>query len=236
MLYQEVKRKLIADIASGAVQPGGALPNERALATRFGVSIGTIRRAVEELVAEHILLRQQGRGTFVGRLDQERFMFQFFNIAGRDGQREFPRVELRAFAKSRASAEEARRLGLATAAPVLRIDNVLWLQQRPVIHDHIVLDAQLFAGLTRQRLGQRNGTIYELYQTDFGVTVVDAEERVRAEPLNPRSAALLGLAEGSAVLRIDRVARSFAQKPAEFRVSMVDSRDFDYVAGRAAPR
>lgn len=47
------------------------------LAQRFQVSVGTVRRAVDELVAEHVLLRQQGRGTFVGKLDRERFMFQF---------------------------------------------------------------------------------------------------------------------------------------------------------------
>ena len=82
MLYRDVKQKLVADIVSGAVPPGGGLPSETELAKRFGVSIGTIRRAVDEMVAEHVLVRQQGRGTFVGKLDKERFMFQFFKIEG----------------------------------------------------------------------------------------------------------------------------------------------------------
>ena len=87
MLYRDVKQKLVADIVSGAVPPGGGLPSETELAKRFGVSIGTIRRAVDEMVAEHVLVRQQGRGTFVGKLDKERFMFQFFKIEGRGGGR-----------------------------------------------------------------------------------------------------------------------------------------------------
>lgn len=236
MLYQEVKRKLIADIVSGAVPPGGALPNESELARRFEVSIGTIRRAVEELVADHILLRQQGRGTFVGRLDRERFMFQFFKIAGRDGKRDFPKVRLHSFTKSRATPEEAKGLGMATAGAVFRIDNVLSLQGRAVIHDHIVVDAHLFAGLTKQSFSQRTGTIYELYQTGFGVTVVGADERLRAELVSPVSAELLELAAGTPVLRIERVARTFDHKPAEFRVSVVDSRDFDYVSPMREPR
>ena len=236
MLYQEVKRKLIADIASGAVPPGGALPNESELARRFEVSIGTIRRAVEELVADHILLRQQGRGTFVGRLDRERFMFQFFKIAGRDGARDFPKVRLHSFVKSRATPEEAKSLGMANAGAVFRIDNVLSLQGRAVIHDHIVVDAHLFSGLTKQSFCQRTGTIYELYQTGFGVTVVGADERLRAELAPPLSAELLGLAADTPVLRIERVARTFDHKPAEFRVSIVDSRDFDYVAPMREPR
>jgi GntR family transcriptional regulator len=230
MLYRDVKRKLIADIASGAVPPGGALSSETELAKRFGVSIGTVRRAVDELVADHILVRQQGRGTFVGKLDRERFMFQFFKIVRRDGPPEFPQVKLLSFARSRATQAESRLLGLASGASVYRIANVLSLQGRALIHDSIVLDASLFSGLTQNRFVEREGTIYELYQTGFGVTVVGAEERVQAVALPPASAPVLGLAEGSPVLRIERIAFTFDQKPAELRVSIVDTRDADYVS------
>lgn len=228
-LYRGVKRQLIADIASGAVVPGGALPSESELARRFKVSIGTIRRAVDELVADHVLVRQQGRGTFVGKLDRERFMFQFFKVERRDGLREFPQVRLQRFARSRATAEEARALGLNGQAVVFRIDNVLSLQGRAVIHDHIVISASQFAGLTEQQFCGRSGTIYELYQTGFGVTVVGADERARAEPADAKSASLLGLPAGTPVLRVERVARTFDHKPAEFRISVIDTRDFDYV-------
>ena len=230
MLYREVKRKLIADISSGAVPPGGALANETDLARRFGVSIGTVRRAVDELVADHILVRQQGRGTFVGKLDRERFMFQFLKIARRDGPREFPEVRLLTLARSRATSAEARLLGIAAGASVFRIDNLLSLQGRPLMHDSIVLDAALFTGLTKARFAQREGTIYELYQSAFGVTVVGAEERVQAVAVSAVSAALLGMPEGSPALRIERIAFTFDQKPAELRVSVVDTRDADYVS------
>lgn len=230
MLYREVKRRLIADIESGAVAPGDALPNESELAKRFGVSIGTLRRAVDELVADHILVRQQGRGTFVGRLDRERFMFQFFKIAGRDGTREFPRIRLHEFTRSRATQEEARILGLHGAAAVFHIDNVLSLKGRPVIHDHIVVPAALFPGLTQSALEQRGGTIYELYQAAFGITIVGTDERVRAEPINAASAALLGLPAGMPILRVERVAFTFDQRPAELRISLVDTREFEYVS------
>lgn len=230
MLYREVKRKLIADISSGAVPPGGALANETDLSKRFGVSIGTVRRAVDELVADHILVRQQGRGTFVGKLDRERFMFQFFKIARRDGPSEFPEVTLLSLGKSRATQAEARLLGIAANAVVYRIDNVLSLQGRPLMHDSIVLDASLFSGLTKAKFEQREGTIYELYQTTFGVTVVGAEERVQAVAVDKENAALLGMATGSPVLRIERIDFTFDQKPAELRVSIVDTRDADYVS------
>ncbi len=230
VLYREVKRKLIGDIASGAVLPGAALPNESELARRFGVSIGTLRRAVDELVADHVLVRQQGRGTFVGKLDRERFLFQFFKLADRSGVREFPRVRLHAFSRGKATTEEAQALGLMGPAQVFRIDNVLSLKGRPTIHDHIVIDAQLFSGLTRAQFESRPGTIYELYQLAFGVTVAGADERLRAEPISAETAALLNIESGASVLRIERVARTIEQRPCEFRISIVDTREVDYVS------
>lgn len=230
VLYRQVKRQLIADIQSGAAAPGAALPNETDLARRFDVSIGTVRRAVDELVAEHILVRQQGRGTFVGKLDRDRFMFQFFKIAGRDGTSEFPQVRLHAFTRSRATQEEAQALGLHGAQSVFCIDNVLLLKGRPVIHDHIVIAAAMFPGLTKDVFTQRNGTIYGLYQSEFGITIVEADERVRAELVNADSARLLGLSVGTPVLRIERVAYTFDRKPAEYRISIIDTDDVDYVS------
>ncbi|MEP6558563.1 MAG: GntR family transcriptional regulator [Burkholderiales bacterium] len=230
VLYREVKKQLIADISSGRTPPGAALPNEKELAERFQVSIGTLRRAVEELVADHILVRQQGRGTFVGKLDEARFMYQFFKIEPREGVREFPVLQLNAFARARATPQEAAALALHGAASVLRIDNVLSLRGRPVIHDCITLAAAQFPALTRAQFERRAGTIYELYQAAFGITVIGADERVRAEGVTPGSAALLGLDAGTPVLHIERVAFTFDQKPAELRVSVVNTKDVDYVS------
>jgi GntR family transcriptional regulator len=230
MLYARVKQKLIADIVSGAVPPGGNLANESELAKRFGVSIGTVRRAVDELVADHILVRQQGRGTFVGKLDNERFMYQFFKIVGRDGTREFPQVLLLSFVRARANQQEAKVLGLASGAAVFRIENVLTLKGQTVIHDTLVISASRFSGLTKADFAAREGTIYELYQTGFGVTIIGADERVRAELVDSASAAVLGLQQGAPVLRIERTAFTFAQEPAEYRVSVVNTQDFDYAS------
>lgn len=230
-LYRQIKQQLITDIQSGAAAPGAALPNEAELARRFNVSIGTVRRAVEELVAEHVLVRQQGRGTFVGKIDRERFMFQFFKIAGRDGSSEFPQVRLHTFTKSRATLEQAQALGLHGAQSVFCIDNVLLLKGRPVIHDRIVIGAAMFAGLTQAVFNTRNTTIYGLYQAAFGITIVATDERLRAELVHPDSAHLLGLSIGTPILRIERVAYTFARKPVELRVSVVDTADVDYVSG-----
>ena len=215
MLYRRVKRQLITDIQSGLAAPGAALPSEADLARRFEVSIGTVRRAVDELVAEHVLVRQQGRGTFVGKLDRERFMYQFFKIAPREGPGEFPDVRMLGFCKSNATQSEAMTLKL---------------QGQPVIHDHIVIAQQMFPGLTQAKFAARTSTIYGFYQTDFGITIVEADERVRAETASEESTRQLNLPSGSPILRIERTAYTFDRQPAELRISVVDTRHFDYVS------
>ena len=200
------------------------------MAQRFQVSVGTVRRAVDELVAEHVLLRQQGRGTFVGKLDRERFMFQFFKIVPRNGPSEFPEVLLHKFSKSRATQLEAQALGLHGNQSVFRIENVLHLQGQPVIHDKITISEAMFPGLNQAAFTARATTIYGYYQAAFGVTIVEADERVRADLVLADSARLLNLDESSPILRIDRVAHTFDRKPAEFRTSIVDTQNFDYVS------
>lgn len=229
-LYRQVKKQLIEDIRSGTAAPGAALPSESELARRFNVSIGTVRRAVDELVAEHILVRQQGRGTFVGKLDRERFMFQFFKISGRNGSSEFPEVRLHAFTRARATQEEAQALRLHGTQSVFCIDNVLLLKGRTVIHDHIVIACAMFSGLNRKLFLERSNTVYGLYQEAFGVTIVEADERARAEIINPTSARLLNLPADIPVLCIKRVAYTFDRTPVEFRISIVDTTDVDYVS------
>src|SRR5919205_4295357 len=124
-LYKEVKLRLTRDLAAGEWKAGGAIPSETRLAERFNVSIGTIRKAIDELVAERILLRQQGRGTFVATHSEDRTLFYFFHIVGKDGSRELPVTELLSFSKAHASAVEHELLGIERNAPVLRMQNVL---------------------------------------------------------------------------------------------------------------
>ena len=186
VFYRKVKRVLISEIASGLLIPGVKFPNEKVLALRFGVSIGTLRRAVEELVAENILVRQQGRGTFVRTLDQERFLFQFFKLADRSGHFEYPSVKLVSFEFATATAEEINALGLLGEGKVFRFENILSLKGQPTVHDRISINAQLFDGLTKEQLVGRGGTIYELYQQDFGITVAGADERLRAENVDAK--------------------------------------------------
>jgi GntR family transcriptional regulator len=228
-LYRAAKRSLLRAIESGAVAPGAALPSETRLARALGVSIGTLRRAVDELVAEHILVRRQGRGTFVATHTPDRFLFQFFHVERSDGLREVPQVELLGFERIRLDEDAASALAVRPGEPAIQIDNRLTLQGRAVMHDRIVVPAALFRGLTQARLERRPSTIYQLYQAEFGITVVRALERARAIAADRTAARVLGVAVGSPLLQIRRTALSFGDKPVEYRVSSLNSVQHDYV-------
>ena len=228
-LFRAAKRALLAAIEGGGLAPGEALPNEAVLAAAFGISVGTLRRAVDELVAEHILVRRQGRGTFVATHSEDRFLFQFFHVERADGLREVPLVSLLGFERTRLDDEAAAALGQRAGEPALLFENRLTLQGRPVVHDQIALPAALFRGLTEKRLRDRPGTLYQLYQSEFGITVVRAVERARAVGADRAAARVLGLAPGTPVLRVRRTALTFGDKPVEHRVSTIHTAQHDYV-------
>jgi GntR family transcriptional regulator len=235
-LYRVVKRALLRAIESGELAPGAALPSETPLAASFGVSVGTLRQAVGELVAEHILVRRQGRGTFVATHDTTRFLFQFFHVERSDGLREAPQIELLSFERARLDDEAtATALGLRPGEPVLRFENRLSLQGRPVVHDLITLPAALFKGLSERRLRERPSTIYQLYQSEFAITVVRAEERSRAVAADRAVARVLGVTPGTPVMQVRRTALTFGDKPVEYRVSTIHTGVHEYVHTLSRP-
>lgn len=234
-LYRAVKRALLHAIEDGTLMPGATLPSEAPLAAAFGVSVGTLRQAVGELVAEHILLRRQGRGTFVATHSTERFLFQFFHVERNDGLREAPAVELIAFERGRLDDEAAEALGLQAGDAAWLLENRLLLQGRPVVHDRLVLPLALFKGLSEKRVRERPGTIYRLYQDEFGITVLRVQERARAVAADRSVARVLGVAPGTPMLQLRRSALSFGERPVEYRVSTVHTALHDYVQTLSRP-
>lgn len=234
-LYRAVKRVLMQAIEDGRLAPGAALANEATLSSHLGVSIGTLRQAVGELVSEHLLVRRQGRGTFVARHSAERFLFQFFHVERGDGTRVAPAVELLGFERGRLDDEAAEALGRRAGEAAWLFDNRLLLQGRAVVHDRIALPAMLFRGLNERRLRERPGTIYRLYQDEFAITVVRAVERARAVAADRTIARVLGVATGTPMLQVRRTALSFGDKPVEYRVSTVHTALHDYVQTLSRP-
>ncbi len=227
-LYKEVKRLLTQSLAEGEWQPGVALPSEAKLGERYHVALGTVRKAIDELVAERILLRHQGRGTFVVGHNARRTLFHFFHIVPTGGGKEQPQIELLSFERAKADADGAARLNIAPGAAVFRIRNLLRLGGRPVVLDEITLPAERFPRLSEKVFRERDSTIYQLYQERYGINVVRSAERLSAALADRPSAKLLGIAAGSPLLRIRRVALTYHDIPVELRTSLVNTAEHEY--------
>jgi len=217
-LYRQVHDLLRRRIAEGHWRADDPLPSENRLAAELGVSQGTVRKALDDLARENLVIRRQGRGTFVAAHSLERLMFQFFMLRGDEGEGRLPQSRLLDCRRGLAETSEIGRLALAEGAMVLRIDRLRLLREQPSIVERIVVPDALFP-----RLGDGGdpvpNTLYDVYQRRFGVTVARALERLKAVAASPEEAGLLGIATGMPLLEIDRLAYDLDGRAVEWRLS-----------------
>lgn len=229
-LYAQVQDLLVERLASGQWRPGELLPAEPRLAEEFGVSQGTVRKALDRLAERNLVVRRQGKGTYVASYTPDRALFHFFHLVGDDGVRELPASRVLSRRCARAAARECARLGLARGTPVVRIARVRSLRGRPVLSERISVPRDLFPGLESLPEDGLPNTLYALYETEYGISVVRAEERLKAVAADAADAELLGLDEGAPLLEVDRVARSHDGGAVEWRVSRCDTRGRHYLS------
>lgn len=228
-LYRQVRDVLVRRIADGTWSAGQGIPSEPDLAADLGVSQGTVRKALDELTAENLVVRRQGRGTFVARHDDARILFQFFKLVPDEGERRFPESRVLSVEEGRADAGACRALALQPTDAVVAIERVRSLSENPnpVIAERIVVPSAVFPGLGA---GELPNNLYDLYSSAFGVTIARATERLKAVAAGRRQAELLGIAEGAPLLAIDRVAFAIDGRRAEWRVSLCATETVHYAS------
>ena len=219
-LYQQIKGLILNSLRVGEWKPGEMIPSEMDLAGRFRVSQGTVRKAIDELAAENLLLRRQGKGTFVATHAEQQVQFRFLKLVldsgtrGSEGPAQRDIIECK---RSRASADVARALALRTGDTVLQARRVLSFGGVPIILEDIWLPAAPFKGLTAEQLSNYQGTMYALFETEFNVRMVRAEEKIRAIPATALHEQLLRVAAGTPLLSVERVAYTYRDEPMELR-------------------
>ena len=210
-LYQQIKALMMSSLQRAEWRPGEAIPSEIELAARFKVSQGTVRKAIDELAAENLLVRRQGKGTFVATHAEERVQFRFLRLTPDDGVPANMTRHLIDCKRQRAPAEIARALHLRASEPVVRVRRVLASNSKPIVLDDIWLPAQPFKGLTAQRLTEHRGPMYGLFEAEFGVRMI------RAVAADAPSATLLALALGAPLLSVERLSLTYGDQPVELR-------------------
>ena len=217
-LYQQIKALILRSLQSGEWKPGEAIPSEMDLAARFKVSQGTVRKAIDELATENLLVRRQGKGTFVATHAEEKIQYRFLRLMPDDeaspGGIERRILECR---RLRAPADVVRILELKSGDAVVQIRRMLIFAGKPVVLDDIWLPGSAFKGLTAERLAEYRGPMYGLFETEFGVRMIRAEEKIRAVAADAATAALLEVPEGAPLLSVERLSFTYGDKPVELR-------------------
>ncbi len=219
-LYQQIKGLVLQSLLGGEWKPGEGIPSEIDLAARYRVSQGTVRKAIDELAAENLLTRRQGKGTFVATHSEEQVQYRFLKLVpdaggiGSLGSAERHFIDCK---RLRAPADVARALGLRSGDPSLQLQRVLAFQGTPTIFEDIWLPGGPFKGLTAERLAAHSGPMYAMFESEFGVRMVRAEEKIRAVCPGPLEQQWLQVAAGTPLLSVERVAYTYNNLPMELR-------------------
>ena len=216
-LYQQIKALLTQSLQSGEWKPGELIPSEVELAARFKVSQGTVRKAIDELAAENLVMRRQGKGTFVSTHHEERAHFRFLRLMPDAGVPHHPDNRILDVIRQSAPAEVARLLDLKVGDPVIYVRRLMSFDGVPTILEALWLPGALFNGLTAERLDQYKGPMYGLFESEFGTRMIRATEKIRAVGADTGAAELLGVAPATPLLCAERVSFTYGDKAVELR-------------------
>ena len=216
-LYQQIKVLITQSLQSGEWKPGELIPSEVELASRFKVSQGTVRKAIDELAAENLVVRRQGRGTFVATHHEARAQYRFLRLMPDAGEPHYADNKILEVKRLRASAEVARLLDIKSGDSVVFIKRVQSFDGAPTIVEELWLPGAIFKGLTAERLVEYKGPMYGLFETEFGTRMIRATEKIRAVIADDVIAELLQIAVGTPLLSVERVSFTYGDKPVEVR-------------------
>lgn len=216
-LYQQIKALITQSLQSGEWKPGELIPSEVELASRFKVSQGTVRKAIDELAAENLVVRRQGKGTFVATHHEARAQFRFLRLMPDAGEPHYADNNILEVKRLRAPAEVARQLDIKSGDSVIFIKRVQSFDGAPIIVEELWLPGVIFKGLTAERLIEYKGPMYGLFETEFGTRMIRAAEKIRAISADESTAGLLNIPMGTPLLSVERVSFTYGDKPVEVR-------------------
>ena len=219
-LYQQIKALILQSLQSGEWKPGESIPSEMDLAARFRVSQGTVRKAIDELAAENLVVRRQGKGTFVSTHAEQHVRFRFLKLLPDSGDLDSQGPAQRSVLeckRTRATADVARSLALRPGDSVIQVRRVLSFGAIPTILEDLWLPGNAFKGLSAEQMAGYHGPTYAMFELEFGVRMVRAEEKIRAVAADAPQAALLKVQPHSPLLSVERVAYTYNDVPMELR-------------------
>ncbi len=223
--YVRLRDELASRIAAGEWSADDALPSDNALARDHDLSVGTVRKAVQQLVDEGLLERRQGTGTFLRKPAFDATLFRFFQAREGDSEASIPTSRLISRVRTTAPAHVAEALG---TDDVIRIERLRYLSEQPFLSEELYIPYETFAGFESLPDSEVGPLLYPVYLDRFGVFVNRAEDEVRFGSADKTTAQRLGLSEGDAVAVIERSAYTVAGDCIEWRIASGRADSFRY--------
>ncbi|MFK8048405.1 MAG: GntR family transcriptional regulator [Halioglobus sp.] len=225
-LYKQVYDILMERLVDGTWKPTESLPSEQALAAELGVSQGTVRKALNNLVAEKLLERRQGKGTYVAEHTHESSFFRFFHFSEPGQESLIPDTSIISVGRRSSTAKERSYLGLSSKTQVAEMVRLRSLKGKPTIYETITQPLSIFPNI--DKLDSYPNALYTLYQEKYGVSVAEVKEELRAVKAPARAAKVLEIDTGSAVLMVERSSMSIDGRTVEWSCSYCSTSDFVY--------
>jgi len=225
-LYKQVYDLLTTRLVEGHWKPSEPLPSEMALAKELGVSQGTVRKSLNQMVAENLLQRRQGKGTYVAEHTQESSLFRFFRWREPGGDSLVPETQLLSVSRRAATKAECQALVLTPKAKVVEMLRLRFLQEQPVIIEKVVQPLDVFPDIDKEDLIPNS--LYTLYQEKYGISIVAVKDELRACALPAKYAKHLNLEAAAPVLMTERSSINIDGRVVELSQSYAGTDKFVY--------
>ena len=227
-LYEQIKHKILLALEQGFWKAGDLIPSEFDLAASYQVSQGTIRKALDELVQQQLLIRRQGSGTFVATHQEEHSKYRFLHLANSAGVIEESQNKILLCTHQRAPEVVYLPFKMQAEDVFVHIRRLMSFNSKPIVFEDIWLPCPLFEDISLALLESWTGTMYGLFESHFGVHMTHAEERIHAVLPSMTAAEYLGIDTLVPVLDIFRVAYTYGDKPVEVRQAQYITTDHHY--------
>jgi GntR family transcriptional regulator len=228
--YQQIRDDIAGRVTEGEWTGGDCLPSEAELALSYGVSVGTIRKAVDRLEADGIVERMQGRGMFVRRADFANSLFRFFRLGSEGEKPLMPEGIILERGYLPAPSLVRDRLQLGANARSVRMIRLRRAGDRTLLREEIWLPGEAFAGIVELDEAELMPLLYPAYERHFCRVIARARERLSVDVADHIVAHDLGISEGDTIVRVERLAFDHQGKPIEWRVSHGPAAHFVYEA------
>jgi GntR family transcriptional regulator len=218
-LYYQAKTRFSDFIRSGNLKPGDIIPPEQKLCSELGVSRGTVRMAIGELVQEGVLRREQGRGTFIVGPRLDKSLLAYFKFAERDTSEEIiPDSQILKIENVSPPLEVAKALEITAKETVVRIKRLRTVKGAPFIFQVSFFPKKQFPRLNR--INTNVPSLYDFISDRYGIHIMAVEEYLTAGIPDNEARKMIGLEDGAPVVIIERIAFTTNEKPVEFRRSV----------------